>query len=192
MDIFLFRLINDIVGIYPVLDRLAVYTTRYLIYTLPLFAAVIFYFVLAKGTFDSTVKGALCQRCRPVFFELVKAGFSAVLAYAINFLISTIHFRLRPIFTLDDVHQLMTKPITDKSFPSDHTAVSFAIAFFVFLVSRKWGSVMLVLAFLIGISRIYVGVHFPSDVFAGAVVGIISATIVRMSDRVRRSFNKGG
>jgi undecaprenyl-diphosphatase len=51
---------------------------------------------------------------------------------------------------------------------------------------------MLVLAFLIGISRIYVGVHFPSDVFAGAVVGIISATIVRMSDRVRRSFNKGG
>jgi undecaprenyl-diphosphatase len=171
MDIFFFRLINNIVGICPVLDRLAVYITRYLIYTLPLLAAVCFYFVFKNN--------------RQRFFELVKAGFSAVLAYAINFLISIIHFRLRPIFTLDDVHQLMTKPITDKSFPSDHTAVSFAIAFFVFLVSRKWGSAMLVLAFLIGISRIYVGVHFPSDVFAGALVGIISATLVRMSDRIK-------
>jgi len=44
---------------------------------------------------------------------------------------------------------------------------------------------MLILAFLIGISRIYVGVHFPSDVFAGALVGVISATLVRMSDRIK-------
>jgi len=171
MDIFLFRLINNIALACPVLDRLVVYTTRYLIYFFPILAAVIFYFVFKNN--------------RQRFVELVKAGFSAVLAYAINFLISIFYFRLRPIFTLDDVHQLMTKPITDKSFPSDHTAVSFAIAFFVFLVSRKWGSVMLILAFLIGISRIYVGVHFPSDVFAGALVGVISATLVRMSDRIK-------
>lgn len=174
MDIFLFHLINNIAGIYPIMDRLVVYTTRYLIYLLPFLAALCFYFIFKTN--------------RERFFELVKAGFSAVLAFAINFLIGALYFRTRPIYTLSDVHQLMTKPITDKSFPSDHTAVSFAIAFFVFLVSRKWGSAMLVLAFLIGISRIYVGVHFPSDVFVGALVGIVSAILVRMSDRARRSF----
>lgn len=175
MDIFLLRLINNFVGTYSIFDKLVVYTTRYLIYLLPFLATVIFYFVFKNN--------------RQRFFELVKAGFSVVLAYAINFLISNLYFRLRPIYTLNDVHQLMTKPITDKSFPSDHTAVSFAIAFFVFLVSRKWGSVMLVLAFLIGISRIYVGVHFPSDVFAGALVGIVSAILVRMSDRIKIKNN---
>lgn len=171
MDIYLFRIINNFAGSYPIFDRLVVYVTRYLIYTLPFLAALSFYFIFKTN--------------RERLFELTKAVFAAFLAYALNFLISVIYFRLRPIFTLDDVHQLMTKPITDKSFPSDHTAVSFAIAFFVFWIGRKWGSAMLVLAFLIGISRIYVGVHYPSDVLVGALIGLVSAVIVRMSDKVK-------
>lgn len=64
------------------------------------------------------------------------------------------------------------------SFPSGHTSSSFGAAFALFLVTKKkYGIPALVLAFLIGCSRIYVHVHYPTDVIAGAVVGIIGGII---------------
>ncbi len=64
------------------------------------------------------------------------------------------------------------------SFPSGHTASSFAAAFPLLLKSKKkYGIPAVVLAFLIGLSRIYVHVHYPTDVLAGIAVGIIAAVI---------------
>lgn len=63
------------------------------------------------------------------------------------------------------------------SFPSGHTADAFAFATAIGLVYRKWYFVFpcLVWAVLVGYSRMNLGVHFPSDVLAGAIIGISSA-----------------
>jgi undecaprenyl-diphosphatase len=63
------------------------------------------------------------------------------------------------------------------SFPSGHTADAFAFAVAVSLVSRKWYIILpgLIWALLVGYSRMSLGVHFPSDVLGGAVIGAVCA-----------------
>jgi undecaprenyl-diphosphatase len=60
------------------------------------------------------------------------------------------------------------------SFPSAHAAWFFALAMTIWYVNRKWGWWFFALATLMGIARVYVGVHWPIDVVGGAVVGILS------------------
>jgi len=67
---------------------------------------------------------------------------------------------------------------TDPSFPSDHAAAAFAIAFAVLAFSRRAGIAFLVAAALIALSRVALGMHYPSDVLAGALVGFGAATLV--------------
>jgi undecaprenyl-diphosphatase len=81
--------------------------------------------------------------------------------------------RLRPsheIAILDQVHIVNKYRAGKFSFASSHSSNSFAIATLFFLLFRwKW---ILIWAFLISYSRIYLGVHYPLDIFAGGVVGI--------------------
>lgn len=57
--------------------------------------------------------------------------------------------------------------------PSSHATVAFTLAMFFSLRSWKWAPHLFCLAFLTGYSRIYCGVHFPSDILVGAIIGII-------------------
>lgn len=91
--------------------------------------------------------------------------------------------RPRPLVSLSGVHALAFAPPTDPSFPSGHAAGAFAFATFVATVIATSDatrvqkavalSALLILAIGIACSRVYLGVHFPSDVGAGAVVGTI-------------------
>ncbi len=71
------------------------------------------------------------------------------------------------------------------SFPSGHTADAFAFATIAGLVYRKWFIVLtgLLWASMVGLSRMWLGVHFPSDVLAGALVGVICAGIYYWFER---------
>lgn len=72
----------------------------------------------------------------------------------------------------------------DPSFPSGHTASAFAVAFAIFCCNKKWGSLALAAAALMGFSRLYLFVHFPSDVIAGAVIGSFCGYLAwRLYDR---------
>ena len=64
------------------------------------------------------------------------------------------------------------KPPTDRSFPSGHTQASFIVATILMMAKRKFGIPALILAFLIGFSRLYLKVHFPTDVLGGMLMGI--------------------
>ena len=85
---------------------------------------------------------------------------------------------------------LVTIPHSD-SFPSGHTATSFACATVLAVLVPRAAPAFYVLALAIGYSRIYVGVHWPLDVVGGAVVGVATALLLlaiarRRSVRLRR------
>lgn len=107
----------------------------------------------------------------------VSALTAAALAMAANQAIARLWERPRPYVTHDMSH-VLAAPSPDPSFPSDHAAAAFAIAFAVLAFSRAAGLGFLAGATLIGLSRIALGLHYPSDVLAGAVVGWASATVV--------------
>ncbi len=77
---------------------------------------------------------------------------------------------------------IVQEPIYYSSFPSGHTTSAFALAFMLIFLTygtprAKWGYLSLIPATLIGVSRIYRGVHWPSDVIAGVFAGCITAAI---------------
>ena len=80
--------------------------------------------------------------------------------------------RIRP-YDLNTAVQLIVGAPHDFSFPSGHTGVSFAFAAAVSPLGRKAHTLALVFACLMGISRMYLYVHYPTDVLAGAVVGTL-------------------
>lgn len=94
----------------------------------------------------------------------------------VNISIKPLVARMRPFEYVKDISLLIPKP-TDYSFPSGHTSSSFAAATSVFLHSRKLSLIAFALACLIGFSRLYLYVHFPTDVFCGALFGIFSSLI---------------
>ncbi len=80
--------------------------------------------------------------------------------------------RIRPYDAIPGLIPLIGRP-WDYSFPSGHTASSFAAAWVLYRrLPKRFGIPGLVLAGLIGISRLYLGVHYPTDVLFGAVSGI--------------------
>lgn len=90
-----------------------------------------------------------------------------------NLLLKNLVGRIRPYEVIDGLTPLIDKPI-DASFPSGHTANGMAVAFVCLrLLPKKAGIPIFILAVLIAISRLYLGVHYPSDVICGAAIGII-------------------
>ena len=68
---------------------------------------------------------------------------------------------------------------THQSFPSGHATTAFAVCFVVSFISPRWFPWMLLFAITIGLSRIVVGAHYPTDTIAGALVGALGAYAVR-------------
>jgi membrane-associated phospholipid phosphatase len=75
---------------------------------------------------------------------------------------------------------------TYQSFPSGHTTTAFAFAFVVGFMTKRWFPVLLLGAVAIGISRVVVGAHYPTDVLGGVVVGTLGAYAVRAFFASRR------
>lgn len=112
-----------------------------------------------------------------------KIGLFTLLGYVLCLLtvdgvLKGIFSRGRPFDTYPQIIPLINKP-HDFSFPSGHTSMAFTIASILYrLLDKRIGGVALVIAFLIGFSRLYLGVHFFSDVLAGIFVGLVLGKIV--------------
>lgn len=105
-----------------------------------------------------------------------------------NLTLKPLFARVRP-FDAEGVVPLVFPP-KDGSFPSGHTASSFAAATAVFIYHKKAGAWLLGAAALMGFSRLYLYVHYPTDVLAGAVLGILlgmlGVLLTRLPDRIRK------
>ena len=94
-------------------------------------------------------------------------------------LIGAVHYRARPFVVAAAHVHLLVPHAADSSFPSDHATLAFAVAAGLFAAGAAWGWPMLVFAALVAFARVYVGVHWPSDVLAGAVLGLVCAWAAR-------------
>ncbi|MFC1622510.1 phosphatase PAP2 family protein [Patescibacteria group bacterium] len=107
-----------------------------------------------------------------IFWNIILAVSSS---YLISQLLSLIKFRIRPF--LNSAIKQLINPLSEKSFPSDHTTVVFATSLAVYFYNKKLGILLLALSLLIGFARIYTGVHYPLDVLGGIILGCLSAFI---------------
>lgn len=116
------------------------------------------------------------------FKKLRKTGILMGISLALEFLLTNLVIknavaRVRPYEVISGLN-LIVGEATDYSFPSGHTGSAFALAVAVFMVMpKKYGFTALFPASLMGFSRLYVGIHYPSDVLGGVILGIISAVI---------------
>ena len=106
-----------------------------------------------------------------------------------EFFLKNLIGRERPCNVNTDIEMLIKRP-SSFSFPSGHTSSSFASATSIFLWNKKYGVPALVLAALIGFSRLYNYVHFPSDVLCGALFGIVVSVLVYHLFRKYKLDNK--
>lgn len=105
----------------------------------------------------------------------VAAGLSAGLALLVTQLISHLVNRARPFVTDPGGVHLFDHHAADPGFPSDHATAAFAIAVAIALRSPRWGVPVLIAATLLAIARVGLGVHYPSDIVGGALVGTMAA-----------------
>lgn len=117
------------------------------------------------------------------FRKTRRCGLLGLFAVALGFLIGEIAVknlvcRPRPFAAYPNLYPLLISPPSGFSFPSGHTCSSFAAATVIFIHFKKPGAAAYVLAALIAFSRIFLFVHYPTDVLAGAILGILSALAV--------------
>jgi membrane-associated phospholipid phosphatase len=147
------------------LRNLAVFASRYLVFLfIPVIAGL----------------GYVRKKLVPLKQSLYDAGWSALAALIVANTIGQMVGRLRPYEASAEILRLIPPPLTAHAFPSGHTAVAFACAAALTYGRPGWGLVALAGATAVGLGRIFVGVHYPSDVIVGAALGIVCASIVRL------------
>jgi undecaprenyl-diphosphatase len=109
--------------------------------------------------------------------EILLIFFSGILAYVIDTILKLLIHLPRPFDVFSQVRPLF--PEDWYSFPSGHATFFSALAFSIFFIHKKAGYVFMFFALLIGIARVIAGVHFPSDILGGFVLGFIVAYFIK-------------
>jgi len=173
----IFSAINGLAGDWRVLDLFMIFAAKYLIFLFFAAAAV----VTGLGTRDDGWWPYGAWRIGKVLATLA-------IAFVLSFSVRLMALSERP-FETHRVTQLISHA-PGVSMPSDHAVSSFAVAIAVwFFVSRRWGPYFLGVAAVIAISRVYVGVHYPADVTAGALLAAVAglgvwAIVLAVEERV--------
>lgn len=111
------------------------------------------------------------------------AAVSAVVGLIGNVVLSKIWYHDRPFVTHPKETVLLIRHARDNGFPSEHATVAFAIAFGVLVIVWRLGIIFMLVAAAIALDRIFVGVHYPSDIVASFFVGLGAALLVGVVGR---------
>jgi len=118
---------------------------------------------------------------RKYFRMVVEIAVSAIFArFVIVELIRWIWQRPRP-FVYNNVNSLLFHDAP--AFPSGHAALFFAVSTIVFLYNKKAGIIFFISSFLICLTRVFTGIHWPLDILAGIVVGVFSGYLIHKASK---------
>lgn len=115
-----------------------------------------------------------------------EAVWSMLISLLAGELISLAVMRVRPYLAHQDIVALIAPPL-NSSFPSLHTAAAVAITTSVYLWNRNAGHVCLLITLGVIVGRVAAGMHYPTDILAGIVLGVASAVLVRCGHNLIRS-----
>ncbi|CAH2715188.1 Undecaprenyl-diphosphatase BcrC [Neobacillus rhizosphaerae] len=115
-------------------------------------------------------------------------GVTASVTYLLSMVFKLFYFKPRPYLN-HGVHLLPPVPSKkDSSFPSKHTALSFAFAASVFVYHRILGLSLWLISILVGLSRIWMGQHYPSDIIGSAILGNVTSFVVKLTEQLWTPF----
>lgn len=159
VDYEAFRWINDGAEVFSFINPLMLFLSKYAVVFFVI-GALIYWFTRAHAN----------RRM------ITQALLSAMIGFTISWILGKLFYRDRP-FVSHEVFQLVHHE-ANASFPSNHALGAFVIAMTIWLFRRRDGWIWLVLASGIAIARVWTGVHYPTDVLAGALLGVLIAVVV--------------
>ena len=166
MNYEIFSMINGLAGAFGPLDVLMVVAAKYLIFVLSAAGAVV---TALRARRDGWWPAGA--------WRIGQVALTLLLGFVLSAVIRLFGLSQRP-FQTHEVHMLIGHE-PGVSLPSDHSTASFAVAIAVwFFVSAKWGPYFMGVAALIAVSRVFVGVHYPADITAGALVATVAGLAV--------------
>lgn len=142
------------------------------------FSNFLFYYITNLGGVFSLVSFVLILLIINITRNLgIEVMLSLIVSTIVVQILKRTFARNRPYWILENLNTYGID-LSDYSFPSGHSAGSFSVAIIIALNFKELGLLFLTLALLVAISRIYLAVHYPTDVVAGILIGIISGFIV--------------
>lgn len=170
MNYAVFQMINNWAGRSDAADDVAEFAATWLIYLVFAVAAGLCAYALRRRRYRS----------------LLLVAATLAVAFAAGLVLSRLNGELRP-FQTHRVHQLIAHD-GGVSLPSDHATAAFAVAASVgAFLHRRWGTVLAVAALVIGVARIWAGLHYPGDILAAAVIAagavLLAGAAGRLADR---------
>ncbi len=170
MDLAIFQWLNGFAGASPALDMLI------------RFCAVYLWYVMVGGALGVVLIPCIkdFKNFRHACGDLLLYALSAavIARFVVTEFIRVVYERARPFEVVEGTRQLVEHS-AGAAFPSGHASFVFAIAAAVAAYYPKTGALFFAAATAIAVARVAAGIHWPSDVLAGAIVGIATALILR-------------
>ncbi len=144
---------------------------------------------------DKGIFFILAALCMLLFKKTRKGGIYLAFALCLgviigNLILKNVFMRPRP-FDVNPALELLIKKPTDFSFPSGHSLAATEFAVTMLFFNKNLGIAASVLSLLICFSRLYLYVHYPSDVICAILLGIFtSVTAVKVTDLILKKFGK--
>ncbi|WP_242837416.1 undecaprenyl-diphosphatase [Desulfitobacterium metallireducens] len=177
MNLFVFKAINGAAHMNGTLDEMMILFSNYspLLFVAAI-AALYLYGVYRK---DKMFR-----------YAAIDAFAVTVMSLFLGFVIGIFYYEPRP-FVTDHVN-LLTPHAPDASFPSDHSLGTMSIALGINNTYRVFGTIMIILSLLVGVSRVYVGVHYPMDVLGSYLIVMGVNFIYRhlLREKIRTLYSK--
>ncbi|MED0963900.1 undecaprenyl-diphosphatase [Bacillus paramycoides] len=170
MNYTVFQWINNFAGSSKLLDTLMIAITNSVPYVAILFMLILWF---NNGKKENAIRKQ---------YTVLYTTLSVSIALLVNVLIHAVYYHPRPFIT-HHVNQLVPHA-ADSSFVSDHSVLVFSIAFAFILRGEKLKCIALIWAILVGVSRMYVGVHYPLDILGAAFLTFITSGLVMQSTRI--------
>ncbi|MBI2278905.1 MAG: phosphatase PAP2 family protein [Candidatus Brennerbacteria bacterium] len=171
MDTVVFNFFHSLARVSTIGDWLAIVAADYLPWALALAALALAFRTpphLAGG------RASIKKAEHVIFLTLAILVSRGLITEAVRYFVG----RARPFITLQ--FEPLIEQSATSAFPSGHAAALFALAMAAWFINRKWGYWFFALALINGVARVIVGVHWPTDVLAGAVAGVVSALAVHL------------